>query len=50
MSVTFNMNSFLSLGVPRGPHVWRSEAHRDIFGKSRYEGKGKDNFKYILNK
>ena len=30
--------------------MWRSEVHRDIFGKSSYEGKGKGNFKYILNK
>ena len=30
------MHSFVSLGVPRSDKV-----HRDIFGKSRYEGKGK---------
>ena len=50
MSPTFNMHSFVRFGVPRSPHVRRSEVHRDIFGKSRYEGKGKGNFKNILNK
>jgi len=31
MSATFNTHSFVSVGVPRGPHEWRRDSAKRYF-------------------